>query len=94
MKSEALFLIKKGAAEQAFERRAFELPKLEPNELLVESEAFGLNYADVMARNGLYREAPPMPCASIFNSLSRVQIDGVPSFQSNTFFFSFICYSP
>ena len=24
-------------------------------------EGFGLNYADVMARHGLYREAPPMP---------------------------------
>ena len=72
MKSEALFLIKKGAAEQAFERRTFELPKLEPNELLVESEAFGLNYADVMARNGLYREAPPMPCVVGYEVVGKV----------------------
>ena len=74
MKSEALFLIKKGAAEQAFERRTFELPKLEPNELLVESEAFGLNYADVMARNGLYREAPPMPCVVGYEVVGKVMV--------------------
>ena len=61
MKTEAIYLIKKGAAENAFERRALDLPILKSNEVLVESEAFGLNYADVMARNGLYREAPPMP---------------------------------
>jgi NADPH2:quinone reductase len=72
MKSEAIFLIKKGVAEQAFERRTFELPKLEPNELLVESEAFGLNYADVMARNGLYREAPPMPCVIGYELVGKV----------------------
>lgn len=61
MKSEAVFLVKKGAANQAFDRRPLELPALGANDVLVESEAFGLNYADVMARNGLYREAPPMP---------------------------------
>lgn len=72
MKSEAIFLIKKGAAEQAFERRIFELPKLKPNELLIESEAFGLNYADVMARNGLYREAPPMPCVVGYEVVGKV----------------------
>ena len=60
--SEAIFLHKKGNAEKAFELRKTTLPSLETNEVLIESEAFGLNYADVMARNGLYREAPPIPC--------------------------------
>ena len=32
------------------------------NDVLIETEAFGLNYADVMARRGLYREAPAFPC--------------------------------
>ncbi|HNR55942.1 MAG TPA: alcohol dehydrogenase catalytic domain-containing protein, partial [Flavobacteriales bacterium] len=27
----------------------------------IKSEGFGLNYADVMAVRGLYREAPPLP---------------------------------
>jgi NADPH2:quinone reductase len=30
--------------------------------VVIEVEAFGLNYADVMARRGMYREAPPFPC--------------------------------
>ena len=61
MKSEAFFLCKKGAADKAFEKREFEIPEPKEHEVLVEVEAFGLNYADVMARNGLYNEAPPMP---------------------------------
>ncbi len=34
-----------------------------PNEMEVQIEVahFGLNYADVMARNGLYRDCPPLP---------------------------------
>ena len=72
MKSEAIYLIKKGAANQAFERRSLELPALGTNDVLVESEAFGLNYADVMARNGLYREAPPMPCVIGYEFVGKV----------------------
>lgn len=62
MQSEAIFLVKKGNAKHAFEKRPISLPDLKAGEVLIQSEAFGLNYADVMARNGLYREAPPMPC--------------------------------
>ena len=62
MKSEAIFLVKKGDAKHAFLRKEITLPALKKGEVIIKSEAFGLNYADVMARNGLYREAPPMPC--------------------------------
>lgn len=62
MRSEAIFLIKKGAAEAAFERRPNTLREITDGEVIIEVEAFGLNYADVMARRGLYREAPPFPC--------------------------------
>jgi len=57
----AIYLVKKGAAENAFEQRETEKPKPKRKEILIKVEAFGLNYADVMARNGLYKEAPPMP---------------------------------
>lgn len=60
--SEAFHLVRKGIAERAFELRSFNLPELKSNQVLVDVQAFGLNYADVMARLGLYREAPPMPC--------------------------------
>jgi NADPH:quinone reductase-like Zn-dependent oxidoreductase len=62
METEAFVLCKNGPSAQAFERRIIQLPELASDEVLIESEAFGLNYADVMARNGLYKEAPPLPC--------------------------------
>ena len=62
MKSEAIFLVKKGSSSDAFQKRHIVLPDLNSGEVLIKSEAFGLNYADVMARNGMYRDAPPMPC--------------------------------
>tara|TARA_B100000963_G_scaffold58422_1_gene46470 strand:+ start:2365 stop:3381 length:1017 start_codon:yes stop_codon:yes gene_type:complete len=62
VKSEAIFLVKKGEAKHAFLRKEIILPSLNKGEVIIQSESFGLNYADVMARNGLYREAPPMPC--------------------------------
>ena len=60
--TQAFHLVKKGASESAFELRSLTLPGLANDQVLIEVEAFGLNYADVMARLGLYREAPPMPC--------------------------------
>ncbi|MEZ4737951.1 MAG: zinc-binding dehydrogenase [Flavobacteriales bacterium] len=32
-----------------------------PGQVVIRCEGFGLNYADVMAVKGLYREAPPLP---------------------------------
>ncbi len=72
MKSEGYFLIKKGDAATAFELRPFELSAPKSNEVVVEVEAFGLNYADVMARKGLYREAPPMPCVVGYEAVGTV----------------------
>lgn len=72
MKTEGYFLVKKGTAENAFELRAFDTPEPSENEVLVEVEAFGLNYADVMARHGLYRGAPPMPCVLGYEAVGKV----------------------
>lgn len=70
--TEAIFLYKKGKPENAFELRKTKLRSLESDEVLIESEAFGLNYADVMARNGLYREAPPMPCVVGYELVGKI----------------------
>lgn len=70
--SEAFFLVKKGEANQAFELRPFKIPSLQGKEVLIEAEAFGLNYADVMARRGLYREAPPMPCVIGYEVVGKI----------------------
>lgn len=58
----AVFLIKNGVAANAFEMREIATPTPRAGEVLVKVEAFGLNFADVMARNGMYKEAPPLPC--------------------------------
>ena len=62
METEAIVLCGIGPSSKAFEKKMVQLPRLLPDEVRIESEAFGLNYADVMARNGLYKEAPPLPC--------------------------------
>lgn len=50
-----------GKAEMAFEQKTIQINKPKSNEVLIDVEAFGLNYADVMARNNLYKEAPALP---------------------------------
>ena len=72
MKTRAIHLVRNGAADQAFEERELELASLEPDEVQIEVESFGLNYADVMARNGLYREAPPMPCVIGYEVVGKI----------------------
>ena len=62
IQSEAFFITKVGSPEQSFALLPLELESPNKGEVLIEVEAFGLNYADVMARRGLYREAPPFPC--------------------------------
>ena len=55
------FLIKSGSSEQAFQLKELHLPELFPGQVIVQVEAFGLNFADVMARKGKYRDAPAYP---------------------------------
>jgi NADPH2:quinone reductase len=75
-KSEGFFLVKKGAAAQAFELKTLELDAPADDEVLIEVEAFGLNFADVMARKGFYREAPAMPCIVGYEVVGRVSRNG------------------
>lgn len=58
----AVFLIKHGEPSTSFEVREVPKPTPSKGQALIKVEAFGLNFADVMARRGLYKEAPPMPC--------------------------------
>jgi NADPH:quinone reductase-like Zn-dependent oxidoreductase len=72
MKTQAFLLKQKGNPEQAFQLSEIELPALKGNEVLIETEAFGLNYADVMARRGLYRETPPFPCVIGYEVVGKI----------------------
>jgi len=57
----AAYLVKNGNASKAFEIRETDIPEVEPGQVRIKVEAFGLNFADVMARLGMYPEAPPKP---------------------------------
>lgn len=57
-----IFLIKNTDADKAFEIKETPIPDLKTDEVLIKVKNSGLNFADVMARKGLYREAPPLPC--------------------------------
>lgn len=51
-------------------------PDPSADQVLVRCEGFGLNYADVMAVKGLYREAPPLPSVLGYEVVGRVQSVG------------------
>ena len=57
----AAVLIKNGSAFKAFELREVPIPLVKQGQVLIKVVAFGLNFADVMARKGMYKEAPPLP---------------------------------
>jgi NADPH:quinone reductase-like Zn-dependent oxidoreductase len=57
----AIFLIKNGDSKEAFEIRQTDMPVPDKGQVVVKVQASGLNYADVMARRGLYKAAPPIP---------------------------------
>lgn len=58
----SIYLKKYGNSANAFELRETPRPACGPQDVLIKVECFGLNYAEVMARNGLYDSAPPLPC--------------------------------
>lgn len=58
----AWFLVKNSTPQDSFEIRDVPKPVPKEGEVCIRVTAFGLNYADVMCRQGLYRECPPLPC--------------------------------
>ncbi|MBK7129959.1 MAG: zinc-binding dehydrogenase [Crocinitomicaceae bacterium] len=57
----AIYLKQHAGAKQAFEYREAPMPTCADDEVLIEVSCFGLNYAEIMARNGLYGDAPALP---------------------------------
>ncbi len=56
-----IYITKHGKSEESFELRPIDLGKPESGQVKITVSTFGLNYADVMARTGLYNDAPPPP---------------------------------
>lgn len=56
----------------AFEIKELPIPAVPDNFVLIQVECFGLNYADVMARKGQYRDAPPLPSVLGYDVVGRI----------------------
>jgi NADPH:quinone reductase-like Zn-dependent oxidoreductase len=72
----AMYLVRTGDAAQAFEMREAAMPEPGAGQLRVAVEAFGLNYADVSARHGMYQDAPPMPSVLGYEVVGRIDALG------------------
>ncbi|MEQ8240249.1 MAG: zinc-binding dehydrogenase [Cyclobacteriaceae bacterium] len=66
-------LVKFGKATQAFELREKPTPEPKSDEVLIKSEGFGLNFADVMARLGLYPACPPLPAVVGYENVGIIE---------------------
>ena len=57
----AIYINKPGGME-VFEIREVPEPQLGPNDVNIRVKASGINFADVLARQGIYPDAPAFPC--------------------------------
>lgn len=64
-------IVRHGPADKAFELSESPIPPPESGKVRVEVEAFGINFADIMARKGLYQDAPPLPCVVGYEAVGR-----------------------
>jgi len=73
---EAIYIVKNGEPGVAFERRPITIKEPEADEVSIEVEAFGLNFADVSARLGLYKECPPLPTVVGYEVVGKIMKKG------------------
>ncbi|WMX14839.1 MULTISPECIES: zinc-binding dehydrogenase [unclassified Aureispira] len=72
----AVVLTKFGKPEEAFEIQERPIPTPKDHEICIQSEAFGLNFADVMARQGLYQDCPPLPTVLGYEVVGKIHAVG------------------
>jgi NADPH2:quinone reductase len=72
----AITLVRHGAAKDAFEIRETQKPEPGPSQVLIRVESFGLNFADVIARHGKYKDAPPMPAVLGYEVVGKIEATG------------------
>src|SRR5262245_17969450 len=72
----AIWLRRHGAADAAFVIRETPPPAPRAGEVRVATEMSGVNFADVMARLGLYQDAPPLPFVPGYEVVGRIEAIG------------------
>ncbi len=75
----AIQLVKYGKADKAFQITDLPVPEPGEGEVLIRVSSFGLNFADVMSRLGLYREAPKTPFVPGYEVVGTVEKSNVAS---------------
>jgi len=73
---QAIVLTRHGSPQEAFEFRELPTPEPGPGQVRIAVDAFGLNYADVSARQGTYNDAPPIPCVIGYEVVGRIDALG------------------
>ena len=76
-KKRSFYIVRHGSAQTSFELRESEIPAPKAGHIRVVTEGFGINFADIMARKGLYQDAPPTPCVVGYESVGRTMDDSV-----------------
>ena len=71
-----ILISKYGNSREAFQLEEQKKPMPGDFDVLVQVEGFGLNYADVMARQGLYKEAPKPPFTPGYEIVGKVLEQG------------------
>ena len=72
----AVVLVREGQADQAFELRDIPKPSPASHEVLIKVSHFGLNFADVMSRNGKYNDRPELPCVLGYEVVGTIEALG------------------
>lgn len=69
----AAVLVKFGKIENAFEIQDVPTPIIKDGQVLIQTEGFGLNYADIMAIQGDYEDCPPLPAIIGYDCVGRIK---------------------
>lgn len=60
------------SGKESFQLSEVEEPKLGDEQVKIKVDAFGLNFADVMSRKGIYNDCPPLPAILGYECVGKV----------------------
>ena len=79
----AIQLIKYGSSKDSFSSKNVPLPILvNKDEILIKVHAFGINFADIMARKGLYKASPALPAVLGYEVVGIVEKTKNPQYKN------------
>ncbi len=73
----SIYITQYGNSDKAFDIRETEIPSPGPGEVCIKVISSGLNFADVVARRGLYQDAPPNPAVIGYDVAGYIHAVGI-----------------